>query len=72
MKKKILQLGKSLSRTEMKAISGGLTNIIRWSCYEGGNVTQAFINCRAVDPTPYCGYDFCTAIGYCTAASNCS
>lgn len=72
MFKNIQQLGKSLTRTEMKNISGGLVNYIRWACYEGGNTTQAFYNCRTTDPAPFCGYDFCTAVGSCLAPTNCS
>ncbi|MFT3827287.1 MAG: hypothetical protein QM731_25390 [Chitinophagaceae bacterium] len=72
MKKNMMQFGKSLSRNEMKNISGGLVKVYRWACYEGGNTTLAFYNCRTDDPTPYCGYDFCNVVGTCTTATNCS
>ncbi|MFT3827290.1 MAG: hypothetical protein QM731_25405 [Chitinophagaceae bacterium] len=65
--KKIVQMGKQLSRTEMKNISGGTPlSATSWFCPDPGATV-----CFTSQPQTTCGYaEPCVAVGTCTKFIN--
>lgn len=62
--REIQQLGKSLTRTEMKNLAGGVPPQTLWSCFVDGSWYAQV--CRSVQPQGPCHYDApCEEIGTC-------